>query len=143
MKKFVDGGGTLVVDAAGGNTEFAAAAETELKAVFPALPDVLPEDHGVYSAGAKLTTAAFRRFGRIRLGENKGLRLRGLDVAGHTRVFYSPEDLTEGMVGEPVDGVYGYTPEVATQLMANIACYAAGITAPPPAPTPAPKPKKK
>ena len=35
IRKFVEAGGTLIVDAAGGNGEFATAAETELVATFP------------------------------------------------------------------------------------------------------------
>lgn len=40
-------------------------------------------------------------------------------------VFYSREDLSAGMVGEPVDGVLGYNPETATEIMRNIVLSAA------------------
>jgi hypothetical protein len=42
-----------------------------------------------------------------------------------TRVFYSAEDLSEGLVGQPIDGIYGYSPQIATSLMANLLTYAA------------------
>ena len=54
-------------------------------------------------------------------------------------VFYSPEDLTAGLVGQPVDGIFGYAPESATPLMRNMLLYAAGIgSVSPPKPQQAP-----
>ncbi len=40
--------------------------------------------------------------------------------------FFSREDLTVGLVGQDVDGIFGYTPESATSLMRNVVLYAAG-----------------
>ena len=54
----------------------------------------------------------------------KAPRLRALDVAGRVAVIYSPMDLSAGLVGKEVDGIYGYSPKVATQLMANLLTYA-------------------
>jgi hypothetical protein len=33
-------------------------------------------------------------------------------------VYFSREDLSAGLVGEPVDGIVGYDPNTATHLMA-------------------------
>jgi hypothetical protein len=69
-------------------------------------------------------------------------RLRGIEVAnGRTGVFYSPEDLSVGLVGMTIDGIYGYDPEDATDLVQNVVMLAMGgapprIAAAPPA-TPA------
>ena len=52
--------------------------------------------------------------------------LRGINVKGRLAVFYSREDLGAGIVGQPVDGITGYTPESATAIMRNILLYAAG-----------------
>ena len=35
-------------------------------------------------------------------------------------VIFSREDLSAGLVGEPVDGITGYSPASATELMTNI-----------------------
>ena len=39
-------------------------------------------------------------------------------------MFYSREDLSGGLVGEPVDGIVGYDPATATAIMRNILLYA-------------------
>jgi hypothetical protein len=191
LKTFVDSGGTLIVDAAGGSNEFADSAEAELKKIFGAaantgLESPLPPDHLLFSTpGAAIEKINYRTFARRNLvGHVHDPRIRGIvfdkpaaklpPVAATpyrpdggtifdksaaklppttgpstpplstTRigVFYSREDLTAGMVGEPVDGVVGYSPENATQIVANMVMYAdlGGIVVPPPPPPPATKP---
>jgi hypothetical protein len=130
---FVAGGGTLVVDAAGGSPAFADAIEQELAAAFGAeaakgLARPLRSDHPVFNLpNAKLDRFYYRRFARKSLGELKGCRLKGIKAGSGDRigVFYSREDLSAGLVGEPVDGVLGYDVPTATALMRNILLYAA------------------
>ena len=45
-----------------------------------------------------------------------------IQINGRIAIFYSREDLA-GLVGEPVDGVTGYTPASATELMTDIILY--------------------
>ena len=131
LADFVAGGGTLVVDAAGGSAAFADSAEVELSAAFGAeaakgMARPLRSDHPVYTAGAKLDRFAYRRFARKVVGDLKGPRLKGISAGGQrVGVFYSREDLSAGMVGQPVDGVVGYDVATATALMRNILLYAA------------------
>jgi hypothetical protein len=130
LADFVKQGGTLIVDAAGGQGDFAASVETELAAIFGAdaakkLSTDLPADHAVYRTGTPITEWAFRSYVRVKLGSMpKAPRLRAVDVSGRVAVIYSPMDLSVGMVGKEVDGIYGYSPKVATQLMANLLSYA-------------------
>jgi hypothetical protein len=79
-------------------------------------------------------------------------RLRGIEVSNRTAVFYSPEDLSVGLVGQSVDGIYGYDTDYATDLMENITLLALGGPVPPkvappkpvePAAKTAPKPEDK
>jgi hypothetical protein len=130
IKRFVDRGGVLVIDAAGGSQAFDAAAQTEIKAMFPdGALELLTPDNAIYSAGSVLTRPSFRRFERSRLPATNHFRLEGFDegtTRRRTSVIYSAEDITEGLVGQPVDGVYGYQPQSATNLMANLVTYAAG-----------------
>ncbi len=137
LKDFVSGGGTLIVDAAGGSQEFAKSARAELGAVFPdaaakglAMP--LPPFHVLYNLPeASITEFLYRSFARKWLqGDIKSPRMLGLEQSNRVAVFFSPEDLTAGMVGEQVDGIYGYTPETATAIMRNILIYAAGAAQP-------------
>jgi hypothetical protein len=129
---YVAGGGTLVVDAAGGSAAFADAAEQELAAVFGAeatrgMARPLRSDHPVLNLpGVKLDRFGYRRYARKVVGDLKGSRLKGLQGTTGDRVgvFYSREDLSGGLVGQPVDGVLGYDVATATALMRNILLYA-------------------
>jgi len=145
LKAFVNGGGTLIVDAAGGNAEFADSAEAELAAIFGGsaadLGTVLPPDSPVYQiAGAQIALFRYRPFTKNKVtGHLDAPRIRGITVGSRIGVFYSREDLTAGLVGQPVDGIIGYTPDSATALMRNIVLYAAQIkNVPAPATQPAP-----
>lgn len=129
LRKFVEGGGTLVIDAAGGSSEFAQAAEAELAAIFPESKlTTLPPDHPLFSAGGtKLTGIAYRPFAARTLGSLKDApRLQAIEVGGRAAVIYSREDLSAGMVGHPMDGITGYTPATATELMCRVVLNAAG-----------------
>jgi hypothetical protein len=50
----------------------------------------------------------------------KGLRLRAFDVNGKPRVLFSPEDLSVGLTGQPVDGIHGYSSRTATLVMSGL-----------------------
>jgi hypothetical protein len=140
IKKFVDDGGTLVVDAAGGSAEFAASVESELAAIFPAAkPEVLPADHPVYAAnGKKIDGFTYRRIAREKLvGRTTAPRVQGITVGDKVRVFYSREDLSGGLVGTGIDGILGYEPKSAVDIMSGILAYSAKL---PPATQPATQP---
>jgi hypothetical protein len=148
LKDFVARGGTLVVDAAGGSVEFAKAAEAELAATFGGKPgelgEILPEEHPLYNwPGAKIERFDYRNYVKGHMsGKLNEPRLRGITQNGRVAVFYSREDLSAGLVGQPVDGIIGYTPATATAIMRNILLYAAaGGKAPPAAAKPGTKPR--
>jgi hypothetical protein len=127
LQNFVKQGGTLIVDATGGSRAFADAAERELVATFGSyaasgLDTPLPATHPLYTFPKhKITTFTYRSWARLNgIGALKAPRLRAIEVAGRPAVFFSREDLSAGIVGEPVDGILGYSPETATQIMRNI-----------------------
>jgi hypothetical protein len=132
IKSFVQSGGTLIVDAAGGSSTFAAAAEAELNAIFGAdakqLDNPLPATAEIYKTpGFSTDSISYRAFAReILLRSARQPRIRGITYNGRVRVFYSREDLSGGLVGQPVDGVYGYEPASASELMRAIILYAMG-----------------
>jgi uridylate kinase len=39
-------------------------------------------------------------------------------------VLYTPMDLSVGLVGQQVDGIYGYDPKTASAMMASLLQYA-------------------
>ena len=132
LAQYVGFGGTLVIDAAGGSTEFAESAEAELRTIFgsdatKALGEPLDIDSPVFDLpNAKIESVNYRDFYKTKVvGKLKAPRLFGIISGNRIGVFYSREDLSCGMVGQPVDGIAGYSPESATELMRNIALYGA------------------
>ena len=128
LKKFVEGGGTLLVDAAGGATGFATSAEEMLNATFGGGSlKVLPPGHPLYSiTGKKIDSVRYRRAAFSVLGTLRTPRLQGIEINGRLAVIYSREDLSAGMVGESMEGIVGYEPESVAELMTAIVAYVAG-----------------
>ncbi len=131
LKAFITGGGTLVIDAAGGSSEFIQSVEQQLSILFPIefkqLEQALPQDHPIYTIpGNAIQDIGYRAYARQNLIGNARMgRVRGLTIDNRLAVVYSREDLTTGLVGQPVDGILGYDPKTASKLMANILLYSA------------------
>lgn len=126
VKTYVESGGMLVIDAAGGSGAFGASAEAMLKEMWPIesaqLDQTLPGDHALYKiAGKAMTEFKYRPAARRSLvGSLNEPRLRALSINDRPAVILSREDLGVGLTGSPVDGIVGYTPETATDLMRAI-----------------------
>ncbi len=122
IRQFVESGGTLVIDAAGGDSTFASDAETLLADLFPQSQlQTLPGDHPLYAGVQKIE---YRSAARRLLGNIDQPRLKGLTIGDRLAVIYSREDLSAGLVGQRVDGIIGYAPQTATTLMARILLHA-------------------
>jgi hypothetical protein len=123
VRRFIDAGGLLIIDAAGGQGEFADSAEAMLQTLFPNQNELLPvtRDHPIMQPKADWPSALYRA---AALGNAAGnlneLRLREYKHNGRTAVILSRHDLSVGLVGMPVADVVGYTPEVAAQIMTRI-----------------------
>jgi hypothetical protein len=126
LKKFVESGGTLLIDAAGGSSAFAKSIETELGAAFASTKlETLPPDHALYeSTGKQLAVVEYRPFALATLGKLTTPRLQALKVKDRAAIIHSREDLSVGLVGQPVDGILGYSPASATDLVASTIIYA-------------------
>jgi hypothetical protein len=114
VSNYIASGGTLVIDAAGGDGQFADLAEKELALLLPGIDPAVPawDDPGM--------PVGYRNFARGVVGQTKSARLRGYSVNGRLAVIYSPDDLSAGLVGEEIDGIRGYDPSTATSLMERI-----------------------
>ncbi|HEY7119335.1 MAG TPA: DUF4159 domain-containing protein, partial [Tepidisphaeraceae bacterium] len=62
----------------------------------------------------------YRSFARSRMGASQVLRLKGIRFRGKWAVVFSAEDLSTGLVGQQVDGIYGYTPRCATEVLRRL-----------------------
>lgn len=136
IKNYIESGGTLVIDAAGGSKEFLAAAEAQLAKIFPdqaSASHSLAVSHPLYGSANKITEVDYRSFARKQVGFTRAPRLRAIELGGRAAVIISPDDLSVGLVGVPIDGICGYIPFAsspsnragATELMTNIIVYAA------------------
>jgi hypothetical protein len=130
LHAFVESGGTLIVDAAGGSTTFAQDVRAQLGTAYfddaNQLDQPLRPGHVLYTEiGSKIDEVGYRAFARHVLMEDlKMPRIRGIKVRDRIGVFFSAEDISAGLVGEPVDGIVGYTPDSATALMEHMILYA-------------------
>ena len=126
LAAFVRDGGLLLVDACGGSPAFDASVRAELAKMFPEAAGQLNTPMQAKSplltgVDGKPITPQYRDFALNALGPlAKAFQLRGLTVNGHLGVVYSPQDLSVGLVGEPVDGIIGYTPAQATELVRRV-----------------------
>jgi hypothetical protein len=128
---FVAGGGTLIVDAAGGSRQFATSAQRVLRKMFPrgvATRGLRRMDlaEPIYRLeGYEIDKVSYRRTTRRRLGGSHRPMLRSISLNGRVRVVFSSEDITSGLLGAPAFGCDGYSGLSAYQLMRNIVLQAA------------------
>jgi len=125
LRDYIAGGGLLVVDACGGSSDFDASMQAELTKMFPTdavqLASALKREHVFFSSTPLLPEPRYRSFAMERLGSALNrYQLKGITINGKLGVLYSSEDISTGLVGNPIDGVVGYEPSVATALMKRI-----------------------
>ncbi|GAG13058.1 unnamed protein product, partial [marine sediment metagenome] len=138
LKRYVEGGGTLILDAAGGSEGFSRSAMALLKELFgEGSVRRLPSFSPVYQmSGLEVKSVRYRRAAR-RIGRGKDPRIMGITLKGRVAVFFSREDLTSGLVGVPCYSCIGYAPGTsekpgsAVKLMRNMVLYGNQIRKPP------------
>lgn len=127
LRTYINAGGTLLIDACGGSSDFATSAEELLAALFPnAQPTIIKPDHPLFNSSAKIKEVVYRSLAKKTLGNLRTPRLKGCEINNRLAIIYSPEDLSVGLVGMAIDGVYGYDPSSATDIARNILVYTAG-----------------
>lgn len=132
MKRFLEAGGTLLADAAGGSPAFA---ESFRKQIVPLVAEgkegQMSREYSLYSGGPyQIAKVRFRDRYALRLADNeKSLpQLRVVaEAGGRAAVIFSPEDISAGLVGYPLYGLAGYDVDSAERLMTNMLFFAAGL----------------
>ena len=130
LRDWLRGGGTLIVDAAGGSKAFAESVDRQiLPLVGGPQARVLPADHALYRG---VLPPGEKDLYRQELAEALEPTLRTqprlLAAEGADRrvsVFYSRDDLTAALAGARTAGIRGYTPRAARRIVAGIV---AGLT---------------
>jgi hypothetical protein len=123
LKKFIDAGGTLLVDSAGGASAFASAVEAVLNDLYPdAKLAPLPADSPLLQGDdGKPIAIAYRPHAQKVIGDLKGdARLQAITANGRTAIVYSREDFSAGLVGGTTDGIIGYAPATATEMVRRL-----------------------
>lgn len=125
LRKYVDDGGTLIIEAAGGNDGFAGSALDIVKQAWPdAAAEVLPPEHELYKAfcaeAGTIREVEYRKFWTLAHGPASVPRLMGVKVKGRLAVFVSAEDFSSGLLGTNTWGIGGYAPASAEALARNL-----------------------
>lgn len=129
LRQYLNAGGTLLADAAGGQTEFIRAVETEVRKALRTDPQALPPDSYLLTGrgipGAiDLAGVGYRRTARGTAAGQEYPHLLGFFSGRRWVVIYSPVDLSVALLGTPVYGVRGYEPDSALRIMRNLLLYA-------------------
>ncbi|MFW5839093.1 MAG: DUF4159 domain-containing protein [Planctomycetota bacterium] len=130
IKTFLAGGGKILIDAAGGDSDFAQAADTLIRR-FSDSPfvtaNILPAGHAVYNLGQwKLTDITFRGTARRKFHNVTTPQLLGMPMM-NTNIFISRDDITAALLGYECFDVSGYHPDSAYRLARNLVFHAAGL----------------
>lgn len=132
LKRYMQAGGLLILEAAGGNDAFRRSAEQMLDTMFGALNRrQLAQRHALYNLpGRQIDEVTYRRTTRVRQPGLKTPSLEAVLSDGRIVAIYSPLDLGAGLVGYQAFGVDGYAPaekpenDSAYRVMRNILLWA-------------------
>jgi hypothetical protein len=124
LKKYLNDGGFLFADAAGGKTEFANGFYALAKQIYPgAEPTKLPADHPIITGsipdGQAVGEPELRKYARL-TRPTHAVDLEAIIVNGKIKMLFSPYDITSGLLGTQTWGIIGYVPDTAETLVQNI-----------------------
>jgi hypothetical protein len=131
LQKFVQGGGTVLVDAHAGTPAFAGAARKELEALFGPLAPLSTDPNlaeGKFEGGADLSTGvgfslSARKLLRGRSERPEGQKLLVAKVKGRPAVIFSEFDLVASGAGIANYKALAYKPESARKILGNLVTY--------------------
>jgi hypothetical protein len=129
IKKFVERGGTLLIDAAGGSTEFANSASKMLGEMFgPSSLQRLKPDAAIYNLSEmKIDAVRYTRRAaamELTVSTTGPPYIRGITIDGRVAVMFSDVDITTGLLGIEAFECAGYRPKSAFEIARNVLLYA-------------------
>jgi hypothetical protein len=127
LMNWVSGGGTLIIDAAGGGGPAGEALSEVLTklaggqggAVIPSFDPIISGE-GLGSTAHDNSYINFNRFTSFNRRVGNSPLIRAIDVDGRPGIIYSNEDLTATLAGVEHWGIQGYTVESARKIVANL-----------------------
>jgi hypothetical protein len=135
IRAYVEGGGVILFETAGGRGPFALAAEQMCRELLGDLvgpPQALGPSRivtGEDLPGAPdLARVEYRPFAVEAFGARETRpRLQGMAIDGSPRVLFSREDMCHALLDQPCWGVAGYAARSARDLMGNIVQHGAAV----------------
>ena len=130
LKIYVLSGGTLFVEALGGDEAFKTSAEDLLAELFPeGKLKTVPANYLLY--GGKFSPLAvpidqveYRKWWVLKNGALTAPRVKYMTLEGRVGVLCSEEDVTSGLLGTDTWGISGYMPASAVKLARDIVLFA-------------------
>jgi len=127
IRRWIETGGTLWIDGAGGSQAAAEKSFAMLRNVLPNAKAVpVTSQHPLVNGrglrgGNDVRTASYRLHTLIRMGKMSKPRLQVVELGDRVTpaVVYSGEDLTAGLAGASHWGIDGYTVDTARRLVVN------------------------
>ena len=125
IRRWLENGGTLWVDAAGGAKNAAENARSLVRKIMPdAAPTPLQSLSPIISGrglhdGYNNRRIQYRYYALREMGPVTSPRLQTIRINDRPAIIYSPEDITAGLAGAEHWGVFGYTIRSARRLVAN------------------------
>ncbi len=125
LRKYLEGGGYLVIDNSLGLSEFGMAVYREIGGIFPEDGfKKMSGDHPLFTEGPfKMERVNFTLAAQAKFPALASPVIERLKVNGEDRVFYSPFDMAAGWQGDDHPLAYGYAPGDSLLLGANIITY--------------------
>jgi hypothetical protein len=129
LRKYLNSGGMLFADTAGGHRAFASSFVDIVNKLYPHTPLApLPADSNIYKGnmpgGINAQTATYRSYYTAMMGLHKRPQLLGIKKGGRWVVIFSPLDISSGLLGTNTWGISGYASQTAISLTRNVICYA-------------------
>jgi hypothetical protein len=125
LRRFLEAGGTLLINNGLGLQTFDRAVRRELKKVVGnADLTPIPATHPLFNVVHRLAEAHYSPALKASLPELKQPWLEGVTLHGELRVLYSLYDLEAGWAGLDYPLARAYAPETALPLGVNIVAYA-------------------
>lgn len=133
VRNYVDGGGTLLLDAAGGSNAFAESAGKLVEKAFADKSlEAMPASHPVLNATSEgmedLSQPLLRAYALHKLGPRGAVGAIEYLEHGKGRVIYTKLDLTAGLLGTNTWGILGFHPNYAEAFVKNVVLWAAART---------------
>ncbi|NNM85414.1 MAG: DUF4159 domain-containing protein [Phycisphaerales bacterium] len=129
LRKYLNSGGMLFADAAGGHPTFSNGMTQLVKALYPkaVLQNIPMTDSlvtGNFPGGVAIAKVQYRKFYVSQLGMKTTPDLLGVKQGNRWVIVFSPVDVTSGFLGTNTWGILGYAPASAQSIARNVMMYA-------------------